>query len=163
MKITLSRIVVVLLVPLLAHAQAYKCKQPNGSFSFQDQPCQSSATGSKLALPATKSAPIGMSAPPIEANKPVILSRPSLRQPRLDEQRDNERRRNEEEAKVQMEKTNAYNKMQRCNYARQQLGVAKEGRPVFRRDNAGTRQYVDDKDRASVISAAEQKVAAECQ
>jgi len=60
-------------------------------------------------------------------------------------------------------KAAAYNKMQRCNYARQQLGVAKEARPAYRRNNEGKRHYIEDSDRTAEIAVAEQNVATACQ
>jgi len=42
-------------------------------------------------------------------------------------------------------------------HARQQLEVAKAQRPVFTRDNAGNRTYVEDKDRAGVIATADEE------
>ncbi len=52
--------------------------------------------------------------------------------------------------------------MQRCSHARQQLEVAKVGRPIFSRDNKGERQYVKDEDRQATTTAAEKRVAEEC-
>lgn len=53
--------------------------------------------------------------------------------------------------------------MQRCNYARQQLGVVKtEGAKIYAHDNKGERQYVKDENRQATIAAAERRVAAEC-
>jgi hypothetical protein len=57
----------------------------------------------------------------------------------------------------------AYNRAQRCNQARQQLGVVKAGRPAYRLDNAGDQYYIEDQSRAAEIAAAEQRVAAERQ
>ena len=76
--------------------------------------------------------------------------------------RDNQRRRVEEEINAQNQEARAYNKMQRCNHARRQLGILKEARPVFRRDDKGDREYQRDEDRQGEISAAEQRVAEEC-
>jgi hypothetical protein len=46
---TLSRaLTLILFVPTIALAQTYKCKLPNGSTSFQDQPCQAGSTASEL-------------------------------------------------------------------------------------------------------------------
>jgi hypothetical protein len=37
-------------LPFLAQAEAYKCRQPNGTLAFQDHPCQNGASGSKVTL-----------------------------------------------------------------------------------------------------------------
>lgn len=68
----------------------------------------------------------------------------------------------QEEAKAQNEKAIAFNKMQRCNFARQQLGVTKELRPIYSHDSKGDRQYVPDDNRQATIAAAERRVNAEC-
>jgi hypothetical protein len=141
----------LLCAPPLAQA-AFKCKQPNGTTSFQDQPCQDAAAGSALTLPQPSKAPEA----PAQAS---AVASPSSK----DKVRESEQRRADDEVKAHNEQVAAQNKMQRCNQARQQLGVMKEGGRVFRRDNAGNRQYVDDKDRGSEIAAAERRVAAECQ
>ena len=52
--------------------------------------------------------------------------------------------------------------MQRCNYARQQLGVAKAERPIYSYDNKGERQYVSDENRKATVAAAEKRVAEDC-
>jgi hypothetical protein len=42
------------------------------------------------------------------------------------------------------------------------LGVLKEPIPVFRRDNNGERQFINDENRQAEITAAEQRVAEAC-
>lgn len=56
----------------------------------------------------------------------------------------------------------AFNKMQRCNHERQQLGVVKMGRPILSYNNKGEPQYVEDANRQAVIAEAERRVAATC-
>lgn len=68
----------------------------------------------------------------------------------------------EKETKAYNDKAKAFNQMQRCNYARQQLGVIEGGRPVYSVDNTGNRHYVDDENRQARITAAEQRVAEAC-
>jgi hypothetical protein len=43
-------VIISLCLPSLAQAQAYKCRQPNGSLAFQDHPCQNGATGARVNL-----------------------------------------------------------------------------------------------------------------
>ena len=70
--------------------------------------------------------------------------------------------RQEQETKAYNDKAKAFNQMQRCNYARQQLGVVEGGHPVYSVDNNGNRHYVDDENRQAKITAAEQRVADAC-
>lgn len=55
----------LLAVALPAHAQVFRCKQPDGRIAYQDTPC---ATGEqkKVASPASGSAPSGDAPPPID-------------------------------------------------------------------------------------------------
>ena len=81
----------------------------------------------------------------------------------LDHVRDYQRRRAEEEVREHNEEVKTYNRNVTCNHARQQLGVLKESGRVYSRDNKGERQYIDDETRQAEISAAEEKVAEECE
>lgn len=47
-KKLISILIVVVCLPSLAHAQAYKCQSPNGSISYQEQPCQKGTAGSAV-------------------------------------------------------------------------------------------------------------------
>lgn len=136
-----------------AQAQAYKCKQPNGSVSFQDQPCQSGAAGSKITLPATG----GAAADAGNVPRPTA-AHPAPGMPAHSA----DLKRQQDETNAYNQKVAAQNKAIRCDQARQQLGILKEPRPVFRRDNEGNRQYVDDKDRDAEIAAAQRRVNADC-
>jgi len=49
-KKLISILIVVVCLPSLAHAQAYKCQSPNGSISFQDYPCQKGTAGTAINL-----------------------------------------------------------------------------------------------------------------
>jgi hypothetical protein len=158
-KTLLCAVVALICVSPGVNAQAYKCKQANGSLSFQDHPCQVGATGSTYVLPPTPPTAddsAGNSVPPRGTRATHPKTHPEAGQSWAEQE--NDRKRAEEQAKI-----TAYNKMQRCNFARQQLGVLKEARPVFHRDDAGNRNYMEDKDRAGAIAAAERRVATECQ
>ncbi len=69
---------------------------------------------------------------------------------------------NDNLVKAENEKVVAFNRMQRCNYARQQLSVVIAGRPIYSYDNKGERRYVEDVNRKATTIAAEQRVAQEC-
>ncbi|MEC5398656.1 DUF4124 domain-containing protein [Uliginosibacterium sp. H1] len=147
----------ILLVPCMSfpvQAQAYKCKQANGRVSFQDQPCDDAGSGSAIALPSGGSTAAPTRPPSSKAVPPKLSPQ--------DQWRDAQRQREEREIREQNAKNDAYNRSVRCNNARQQLGVAKSERPIFSYNNAGERQYVDDKNRAATIAAAERRVAEDC-
>jgi|GEM_PF-7064198 len=134
----------LLLTPLPAHAEMYKCKQPNGSSSFQDHPCDAKSV--PLAAPAAgnASAPSGAS--------------PSWKEQALE----SDRQRLAREAKARDEQAQASDKLARCNAARQRLGMLKEAGGIFRRDNNGERRYLDDKERQNETVAAQNRVTADC-
>jgi hypothetical protein len=154
---------VVFCLPVVAVAQAYKCKKPDGSLSFQDQPCRADSQGSTITLAPSRGEPAEAPEQPRGSGKPEARRATRTKQPMPVATQDGESRRAEEAVRAANEEVKAYNKMQRCNYARRQLGVIKDGGRVYRRDNEGNRNYVDDKDRGAEIAAAEQSVAAECQ
>ncbi len=146
--------------PLCTYAQVYKCKQANGSTSFQEQPCPEWAKSSTLALPATPSEPVGNQS----AQQKGSASKAGATQKDINEGklRDAQRARADREINEANERVRAENQAQRCYAARNQLGILKEPRPVFRRDNNGDRQYVQDDDRQAEIAAATRRVAADC-
>jgi hypothetical protein len=147
--------------PLMVQAQAYKCKQPDGSLSFQDRPCLAGAVSSKLSLPP----PSEPSESENNSNRPqkTRTQKPLGSENSWQSKEDNEkRRRADEEINAANEKTRIYNKMISCNLARSQLEVAKRGRPAYSLDNKGDRHYIEDENRQSVISSKERIVAQEC-
>ena len=134
----------LLCAPVLAQAQAYKCKQPDGSSSFQDKPCAAGA-GSKITItPAMPEAAPGSRPAP----KSVAVRGAEPKPNPAEEAR----------AKAVEEQ----NRMARCQRARQQLGVAQTARPVYSTDKSGNRTYVDDADRAALLGSSEQRVRQEC-
>lgn len=152
MPVRIVSLLVLSCLSAVAQAAAYKCVQADGRFSFQDQPCAAGQTASKVAL-APAAAP---------ASAPVAAKasgRPSWQ----DQLAESDRRRAEAERKEQVDRAHAQNKAQRCNAARSQLGILKEGHAVFTRDNSGNRQYLEDKDRAAAVQQAERRVSTECQ
>lgn len=145
-------LMVLLWAPLPASAQAYKCKQANGSTSFQDHPCQPGTTGAPMVLPR----PGGESRPPPETRLPTWQ----------EAEQESRRKRIEAENRAQAQqaqKAAAHEKMQRCAAARRDLAALKEARPVYSLDDKGQRQYVEDKDRPAVLAEVQRAVASECQ
>jgi len=130
--------------PLLASAGPFKCTGSDGKVSFQDQPCQQGATGGQITIKTTPPDPDAIAA----------AKRTSARAAQS--------RQGDNEAKANRDQVDAHNRSVRCNNARRSLGVLKEQRPVFRYDNKGERQYVDDAARQSEIAAAERGVAENC-
>jgi Domain of unknown function (DUF4124) len=147
---------------LLAQAQAYKCKQANGSLSFQDQPCQGGAVGAAVALPPLPGGSAGADSQPMAAQKAAIQKTPGSGESRQDKERESQNRRAQEELRLRAEEMKAFNQRQHCNEARQQLGLLKEPRALYRRDNKGDREYIQDESRPSMIAAAERRIAENC-
>jgi hypothetical protein len=161
-KVLMSVFAVLLSAPLLAHGEVYKCKQADGSVSYQEQACQAGAVSTPLALPKATDAPGTRSDVTGNARK---ASGRSDREPKQRGQvadQSYEQKRANEEIRAHNEEVSAYNKRVRCNRARQQLDVVKSQKPIFSNDNAGSRNYVEDKDRGRVTAAAERQVREEC-
>lgn len=155
MNLRLVLFVVAAAVPPLASAQAYKCKQANGSLSFQEQPCAVGSSGAPIALrPVT-----GAYAEP---DVPGASKTPARARASNDPNVDYQRRLADEQTKAQNEQIRAHNRMVGCNAARQQLGVLKESRPVYSYNNKGERVFVADENRPAQISSAERRVAELC-
>jgi len=169
MKIRSSAMVLFMSLPWLAQAQGFKCKLADGSLSFQEQPCPAGATSSAMPSAPDSSGIGGPATQPKGAAAGGAATRAASRpDPRgipnqaQDREREKQRRQAEEEINAHNKEVLAYNKMQRCNYARSQLGVVKEYKPVYQRNDKGERIYVEDSNRAAVIAAAEQRVAEAC-
>ena len=127
-----------------AHGQAYKCTQADGSLAFQDHPCSAGAAGSKVDLPEAQSYAPG-----------------SLGHMGTSDAAEQQREANQQ-IQASNARVDAENRQNRCNAARQRLGVLKEQRPIYQRDDQGNRVYMEDKDRPAAIAQAEQSVAANC-
>jgi len=184
-----SRTLYLLLISASFHAfasaQVFKCKSADGRNIFQEVPCAAgttdanprrkpAATEESVVLPKkdnkpganwdlgprpTIPSPPSPVATPIQATLP--MPPPVAREQRQTKQSELERQQ-AEQRKAEDEKAAAFNRMQRCNYARQQLGVTKTERPIYSYNNKGERQYVSDENRQATITAAERRVAEEC-
>ena len=137
-------------LPLCATAQTYKCKQADGKLTFQDQPCQGSATGSQIVV-----RPVAPSADPAEIQK---LRAATLKGKEVSTQRQSV----DDYVKARNEQADAYTRGVRCDAARRNLGVLKTQRPVFTYDNNGDKKYVEDASRQAEIAAAQRAVAENC-
>lgn len=142
---------VLLATPLLAGAQVYRCKQANGTTSFQSDPCPGGNGGAPITVKPASGAGAEPGTQPPAASRSKQPSAPGA-----------ERSRAEQEQLEANQKIQAYNKSVRCNAARRQLDVVMSQRPIYSIDNKGERNYVNDDNRQSVINAAQQRVNSEC-
>ncbi len=138
-----------------AWAQTYKCTQPDGKTAFQDQPCHmSGGTGGSVNIKVTppSSDALPPSAPAARQRSPYAGSTGTGTQQTADAQA-------AQQARQQAE---ALNRSSRCNSARSNLGALKAQRPVYKYDNKGDRQFLDDSQRQSEMAAAQRGVAENC-
>lgn len=143
--------VLVMLVPMAATAQAYKCKRPDGKTSFQDQPCDEGSKGGPVIL-SDPSPSSGMPAPPKGMAPPMKRDKiPDTRKDQADESLGERNR--------QLE---ARNRAMECSLARRNVSVLQVRRPVYSTDKDGNKQYVEDGTRQSEIASAQQRVAEVC-
>jgi hypothetical protein len=155
MNLRLVLFVVATAVPSLAFAQAYKCKQANGTLSFQEQPCAVGSVGAPVTLRPVTGA---YAEPEVTGTSKTTPRARASNDPVADYQR----RLADEQTKAQNDQIRAHNRMLGCNAARHQLGVLKESRPVYSYNNKGERVFVADEDRAAQVSSAERRVAELC-
>ena len=137
-------IAALLCAPLLAHADAYRCKQANGSTSFQDHPCPGTSKGNNYDLPT----PQGYAPPPA----PMPAAQPRNATATGDSA----------QLKALTDQLDAGDKEARCHNARRTLAVLNEQRPVYNRDDDGNRVYIEDKDRSAATAAAQDMVDSNC-
>jgi hypothetical protein len=172
------------------NAQLFKCKSADGRLMFQGVPCAADTTdmnprpkppaadasivvpkrdnkpganwdpGPRTAFPSLPS-PVAAPNQSIPA-MPAQAAQEQRQRKQVDFERQLAEQRNTAQRKAEEEKAIAFNRMQRCNHARQQLGVVKTERRVYSYDNKGERQYVSDENRQATITAAERRVAEEC-
>ncbi len=171
-------------LPSAAQAQVYKCKQADGKTSYQAAPCPNAhpAAPAPAPAPATAAPPPGPSQqpyydayapenaskratikpppppqpepvdlPPVSVNGVPMNGHPGERAPHINQAVANE-----------IKRANMFNRVQRCDYARQQLAVAKSSHQIYRLDNNADKHYVQDADRSGEIAAAQARVAEDC-
>jgi hypothetical protein len=174
----------------IANAQLFKCKSAEGRTLFQEVPCAAGTTDMNprpkppapepsAAVPkrdnkaganwdlGPRPAVQSYANPVAPPRQPTPVTPPQAAQEQLkrkqaDLDRQQAEQGNAEQRKAEEEKAIAFNRMQRCNHARQQLGVVKTERPVYSIDNKGERQYVSDEKRQATIDAAQRRVTEEC-
>lgn len=136
-----------------AWAQTYKCRQADGQTSFQDHPCSGGAAGGQMHINVTPPS-ADPSSPQYNRESAAVRD---LAAKQFDAQQHATNQAQEREQQVE-----AYNRAVRCNQARNNLGALKSDRPVFRYDNKGDRQYLEDSARKSEMNAAQRAVAQNC-
>ncbi len=185
----LLAVLILLSLHTATHAQLFKCKGANGQSSFQDSPCTGNAPAPerKQPIPGEKNEGFGPQKkydhgtagnwdaarpvtvprapqppmPPTQASVPTPPPAASSVDLWKGKEREAQKRQADEQAKANAE-AQAFNQMQACNQARQQLGVAKEPRRIYSYDNNGDRKYVEDENRAALVASAQQRVAESC-
>ena len=176
-------------LPLVAQAQVYKCRQADGTTSFQSSPCPGSIKAPVPATPVNRAAKSGGSASepyfdpyaqaansgqrgtlalqparPVPAAAPAPQAVPVPKPVRAmpDPATTSPVSAENERIRQENEQIRARNKVVNCNNAKQQLGVVQAQRPIYTTDNKGERHYAEDKDRQKIADAAQQRVNAEC-
>lgn len=175
----------------VAHAQLFKCKGANDRYTFQDVPCAPDTNAPERQRPKAGEKNESFTQPKKD-NRPGANWGPRTPMPQSDrinspqasmptqldaarspaaspsgkswqeKEQDYQKRRAEDQTKAYNDQVKSNNQMHECNYARQQLGVLKEGRRVFSRDNKGERQYLDEENRQAEKSRVEQQIAKAC-
>ena len=133
-----------------ASAQTFKCKNVDGKVSFQDQPCAGQTTGDRIVV-----RPTPPSSDPAEiAKAKAVTTRNSGQDLAVSKHNQDVAERNQQ--------VDAHNRTVNCERARHALGTLKQERPVFRYDNKGEKQYIEDSARQAEIGRAQNAVAANC-
>jgi len=172
-------------LPLAAHAQVYKCVQPNGTIGYQSTPCptkdEPAARPTAVQLNAQRGTapkdekpyddPYATSASSRPHAQAPVFQAPSPPNDAAQEKKTSNltaevqarnRRENQQQAYQEAHKNDKTVDMAACNGARRNLGVLNEQRPVYSYDNKGNRVFVEDKDRANRIAEAQRSIAASC-
>ncbi len=175
-------------LPHAACAQVFKCRQADGSFSFQGSPCPGSFKPAAASAAARGAAPAAsrpyvdpyaqglndglraaLSSMPARRDPPAApLDRSAAAPSRPSRDAAAERALVEEQASRKqqlaqaLERERAANQAQRCDMARHNVEVLGRQRPVYRLDKKGERQYVSDENRDAELAAAKQSMATEC-
>lgn len=137
-------------LPFAASAQMYKCTQPDGRIGFQDRPCQGAATGGQVDVraPALIGAPGEAERASAEAARKRAFAA--------------ERQQQQELEAEQKARTEAPKRKYRCERARYNLRALQAGRPLYTKDSAGNRAYLEEADRAAEMAAVQQAIRQNC-
>ncbi len=131
-----------------SQAEAYRCKTPQGSTVYQDQPCNKGSKGEEIQLKALPN-----------SNSGVPASTPEWR---LREQQSAEQRQRKAEAEQKANDAEAPAKTERCSQAKRDLAILRQQVAAYRTNQQGERNYLDDKDRETEINNAEKVIRENC-
>lgn len=137
-------------LPLCASAQMYKCTQPDGKVGFQDRPCQGAATGGQIDV--RPPALIGAPGEAEQANEEAARKRAFAAERQQLEELEAERKARAESPK----------RKYRCERARYNLRALQAERPLYTKDSAGNRTYLEDADRDAEMAAVQQAIRQNC-
>ncbi|CAG1004309.1 hypothetical protein RHDC4_03461 [Rhodocyclaceae bacterium] len=143
------RIVVALCLLTLAagaSAQAYKWTDAQGKVHFSDTP------------PPDRKAD-KMTIKPAQPENPEAVARSRDWKTQLEESRVRQHQEQKREAAQQSQRQAAES---RCQSARRSLDSLKRERPVYRFNKEGQKEYLEDKDRATEVQRAQDRVDANC-
>jgi hypothetical protein len=137
--------ILALLLGNFAAAQAYKWTDENGKVHFSDSP-----------PPDRKAQELNV--------KPAVPANPNAKPGRSWESQLEESRMNQLRAQQQKdaEERKARIAENECHRARYRLDMLQNSRRVYKVDDKGQRQYLDDKDRPAQIQSAQQAVEKHC-
>ena len=139
------------IVPTLAHAQVYKCSNKDGSVSYQVRPCPTNTSASRMQI-SNKTSPSTPSAQEVmrrlQSQVDVVDAEQQQRRAQSEQRQQQQQQREALEA--------------HCAFARQQIAVVQTARPVYKVDEKGERQYLEDAERANKITDMQQKMAQHC-
>ncbi len=158
----------LLALPLLSHAEIYKWKDKDGTIRYTDTPPPSNikqeAIGSKkIAKPTGKeqSAPVanGQSAPTKEATKDASKE-PISKENQAAKQR--QRNAEVEKRNRQEKEAEANRKAENCKAAKANFETYKQGGRVYKMNEKGEREYMDDKDLQAGKAQAQNEIDENC-
>lgn len=142
---------ILLIVPALSQAQVYKCGNKDGSVSYQARPCPTNTSTSRMQI-SNKISPNTPSAQEVmrrlQSQVDVVDAEQQQRRAQSEQRQQQQQQREALEA--------------HCAFARQQIAVVQTARPVYRVDEKGERQYLEDNERANKIADMQQKMAQHC-
>ena len=148
----------------LSHAEIYKWKDKNGETRYSDTPPPSNikqeALRGKKAVQATGQAPLT----PAEAAKPAIAKEAPKESMNKEDEAAQQRQRNAEAEKrnKQEKEAEAKRKAENCKAAKANFETYKQGGRVYKMNEKGEREYLDDKDLTEGKAKAQNEINENC-
>ena len=138
---------------LPAAAQVYKWVDEQGRTHYGEKPPEGVKATEMGATPSSPAAPTAPAAP---------AAQPDWKQKELESKRQRIERERKEGAESQQAKRRDAVRAQECAEAKRHLARLEEQIPVYQRNSAGERVYIEDKDRPAAIAAEKRLVAENC-